>query len=143
MRSFLVLIFVGALVLAISGCSGDNNTGPDKMDNTISIKLVTPDSGLNADVVTDFVVTVEYELASVDSGELYIGFNSVEVGRYQMINDATALVANGSGEHQFNVTVVTKDWGTDGDFVVYVNLSEHPHESTWTPLATDIRVLTF
>jgi hypothetical protein len=142
MRSFLVLTFVG--VLAISGCGNDNATGPDKKDDTISIKLVTPDSGLKADTETDFVVTVEYVLASADSGELLIGFNSVEVGRYHMISSATALIAKGSGEHQFNVSVVTRDWGgAAGDFAVYVNLSEHPHAFSWTPLATDIRVLIF
>ena len=141
MMSFLVLTLVG--VLAVSGCGGDNGTGSDQMDDTISIQSVTPDSGLDADTETDFVVTVEYELVSSDSGELGIGFNSAEVGRYHMHSAAKALVDKGPGEHQFNVTVVTKDWGAAGDFEVYVNLSEHPHESVWTPLATDSQALTF
>ena len=57
MRIFLILSFVG--VLAISGCGGDNGTGSDETGDTISIQSVTPDSGLNANIETDFVVTVE------------------------------------------------------------------------------------
>ena len=60
-----------------------------------------------------------------------------------MHSAAKALVDKGPGEHQFNVTVVPKDWGAAGDFEVYVNLSEYPHGPTWTPLAIDIQVLTF
>jgi hypothetical protein len=142
---FLVLALVGTLVIA--GCSGDGSTGTDNgtdnKDDTISIETVTPNSGLTPDVSTDFVVNIEYELASADSGELSVGFNSVEVGRYQMIVEAKVFIAKGSGEHQFNVTVFPKNWGAAGDFVVYVNLSEYPHGPSWTPLATDIRVLTF
>jgi hypothetical protein len=145
MSSFLVLTFVG--VMAISGCGSDNSTGTDNGtdngDDTISIESVTPESGLNAGIATDFVVTVEYELASADSGELGVGFNSVEVGRFHMLSDAKVFIAKGSGGHQFNVTVAPVDWGAGGDFRVYVNLSEYPHEASWTPLATDIRVLTF
>ncbi len=141
MRGLLFLTFIG--VLAISGCSGDNAGDPDKPADIISIKTVTPDSGLKVDIETDFVVTVEYELVSADSGEISIGFNTSEVGQYQILKAANALVDIGSGEHQFNVTVVTKDWGADDDFLVYVNLSEYPHVFTWTPLASDIRVLTF
>ena len=84
---------------------------------------------------------MQYELVSAESGELGIGFNSVEAGRYQMIVDAKTVIAQGSGGHTFNVSVVTKDWG-DEDFVAYVNLSEYPHEHTWSPLATDTEVLT-
>ena len=115
---------------------------PDPPDS-ISIKSVTPNSGLVAGIQTDFVVVVEYVLASADSGELDVGFNSVLIDKFHIISSAEALIAKGSGEHEFNVSVVTKNWEPDGDFKVYVNLSEHPHEASWTPLATETRVLTF
>ena len=139
MSRFLVLALVG--ILAVTGCN--KATGPEETDDTITIILVTPDSGLNPGQATDFAVTVEYELVSADSGELNIGFNSVEIGRYHLIEEAAALIAAGTGQHQFNVSVITKDWGDDGDFEVYVNLSEHPHDFIWTPLATDIWALIF
>jgi hypothetical protein len=141
LRSVVVLIVLGAV--AISGCGDDDPTGPVKISDTISIKSVTPNSGLIADVGTDFVVVVEYQLVSADSGELDVGFNNVLVDKFHIVSAAEALVVKGSGEHEFNVTVVTKDWGPAGDFMAYVNLSEHPHEASWAPLDTDTWVLTF
>jgi hypothetical protein len=140
MRWFLMMTFVGLLVFF--ACSDDDPAGPEhKSSDAITIKSVTPNSGLNPGVATDFVVIVEYELVSADSGDVMIGFNTAEVGRFAMISDATTLVLKGSGEHQFSVSATPVDWGAAGDFKLYVNLSEHPRGHTWTPLATDIRVL--
>ena len=44
MRRFIVLIILGAV--AISGCGDDDVTGPAKIPDSISIKSVTPGSGL-------------------------------------------------------------------------------------------------
>lgn len=136
MRWFLIVIMVGLIVFF--RCGEKNSTKPEENGDAISIKSVTPESGIVPGIVTDFVITVDYELASKDSAEVMVGFNTDEVGRFVMISDATALVVKGSGEHQFNVTSV---WGDAGDFKVYVNLSEHPHGPSWTPLAIDILVL--
>jgi hypothetical protein len=141
LRRFLIVSLIGFLVF--SGCQDEKVTGPEESGDSIRIISVTPESGLTPNTVTEFVVSVEYELVSKDSGEVMIGFNTDEVGRYRMISEATVLVAKGSGDHQFNVSALARDWGTAGDFSVYVNLSEHPHGVSWTPLATDIRVLTF
>ncbi|UCE41330.1 MAG: hypothetical protein JSV17_18175 [Candidatus Aminicenantes bacterium] len=132
-----------AVLLILFGCKGKNPTGPEEQSDSISINSVTPNSGLTPGIITAFVVNVEYVLASKDTGELNIGFNTDIVGSYTLLTAAKALVSKGSGAHQFNVTIVTKDWGAAGDFSVYVNLSESPHEPSWTPLATDIRKLTF
>ena len=140
MRWLLFVTLVGPLTFL--GCGDENATGPEENGDDIIIKSITPDSGLTPGIVTDFIVIVEYELTSADSGEVMVGFNTNEVGRFNMISSATALVVKGSGEHQFNVTTVPKDWGDTGDFKVYVNLSKHPHGPSWTPLATDILVLT-
>jgi hypothetical protein len=130
-------------VLAVFGCHDDKSTSVKKPVDTIVIRSVKPDSGLDPGVVTNFVVDVEYELASADSGEVGIGFNTDEVGRFVMISDAKVLIAEGAGERQFNVSTVTRDWGETGDFQVLVNLSEHPHGPAWTALAGDTWVLTF
>ena len=66
MHRFFIVIFVG--FLTFFGCGDENPTGPEEASDTISIKSVTPDSGLTPDIATDFVVTVEYELVSTDSG---------------------------------------------------------------------------
>ncbi|UCG50536.1 MAG: hypothetical protein JSW58_10025 [Candidatus Latescibacterota bacterium] len=143
LRSFVVLIVLGAL--AFWGCGDDNGSGPGKVEvqDSISIKSVTPNSGLVEGIQTDFVVAVAYHLASADSGELNVGFNNVQIDQFNIVSDAKAFVAKGSGEHQFSVSVFPKNWGDAGDFKAYVNLSEHPHGPSWTPLATDTRVLTF
>ena len=115
-----------------------------EVGDSISIKSVSPGSGLVDGADTTFTVVIEYTLISKDSGELMIGFNNGDsVGNYTMISDATAIIDKGSGEHTFNVTVRVKDWGGRGDFKVYVNLSEHPHPFSWRPLASDTQALSF
>ena len=140
---FLIAGLIGMLIAF--GCKKGTPTDPGETTypDTITIQSITPNSGLFHGIATAFVVNVEFELISSDSGEVMIGFNTNEVGRYQMLTAASIFVAKGSGQHQFNVNVVTVDWGADGDFKVYVNLSEHPHGFSWTPFATDIQVLTF
>jgi len=141
MRWIVAVTLVGFLIIV--GCGDDNSTNAEKPEDTIIITSVTPESGLTPGVITGFVVDVEYELASADSGEVGIGFNTDEVGRFVMITDAKVLIAKGAGEHRFNVSSLTRDWGEAGDFQVLVNLSEHPHGPTWTVLAGDTWVLTF
>ncbi len=87
---------------------------------------------------------VDYTLEPIrGQGELALGFNSVDIGLFHMINATMFVVEEGSGSHQFSASVVVKDWGAEGDFQAYVYLSEFPHGNPWTPLATDTEVLTF
>lgn len=134
MRWILIVALVG--VFSFFGCSTAEGVG-----DSITIISVTPSSGLLPGVATTFVINVEYNLVSVDNGEINLGFNTDVVGTYKIVKEI--LVTKGSGQYQFNVTIVTKNWGSSGNFGVYVNLSEYPHGTTWTPLATDIWVLTF
>ena len=140
-------ILIGTLIvlIALFGCDKKTTTGPAEEENgdEITILSVTPNSGLSAGILTAFAVAIEYVLASADSGEVQIGFNSDEVGRYAMITSAEILVERGTGNHTFNVNVIPVNWGAAGDFEVFVNLSEHPHTNPWTPLAWDDQVLTF
>ncbi len=115
-----------------------------EVEDSISIKSVFPNSGLVDGADTTFRVVIDYTLVSKDSGELMIGFNNGDsVSTYTMISDATAIIDKGSGEHTFNVTVRVKDWEGRGNFKVYVNLSEHPHPFSWSPLASDTQALSF
>jgi len=140
---FLVLSLTLSAVIGLAGCGGSSTTPPIEED-FINIISVTPDSGLVDGVDTDFTVIVEYNLYSYTQGVLKIGFNNQEsINSFRMVSNADFLVNKGFGTHEFNVTVIPKDWGSQGNFKVYVNISEYPHPSTWTPLDGDTRVLTF
>lgn len=117
---------------------------PAEVEDRISIQSVSPNSGLVDGADTNFTVVIGYTLVTKNSGEVMIGFNNGDsVGTYTMISDATAIIDKGSGEHTFNVTVRVKDWGGRGDFKVYVNMSEHPHPFSWSPLASDTQAIGF
>jgi len=76
-------------------------------------------------------------MASKDSGLLMVGFNTDQVDSYGMISSQTYTVAKGSGTHMFTATATPANWGPIGTFQAYVNLSENPRPSSWTPLAGD------
>ena len=138
-HSFLIIGILSFVIF--QSCEKEN--GSEELEDNIEIISVSPSSGLVDGEDYDFTVTVEYNLASVDSGLLMIGFNTEEAGRYFMISEASTIVDKGSGTHTFNVTVTAKDWLAEGDFQVFVNLSEYPHPSEWTPLSSDVEVLSF
>lgn len=140
-KIFVLFCIVVVLVL-MTGCDG----APSIVDEEdfINIISVTPDSGLIDGVYTDFTVVVEYNLVSHDTGVLMIGFNNGdEIGTASMISNASHIVNKGSGKYTFNVNALTKNWGTQGDFLVYVNISEYPHPVPWMALDFDNYVLAF
>ncbi len=140
---FLVISMIFIAFLLIAGCAG-NPAAPPIEEDFINITSVAPDSGLIDGVNTNFTVVVEYNLISHDTGLLMIGFNNGdEVGSYSMISNASHIVNKGSGKYTFNVNALTKNWGIQGNFSVYVNISEYPYPSTWTPLDIDIYALAF
>ena len=140
MKHFFLIIGILSSVI-FQSCEKENDS--EELEDNIEIISVSPSSGLVDGVDYDFTVTVEYNLASVNSGLLMIGFNTEEVDRFRMISEASTIVDKGSGTHTFNVTATAKDWLAAGDFKVYVNLSENPHPSEWTPLSTDEEPLSF
>lgn len=140
---FLVISMIFIAFLLTAGCGG-TPTAPPIEDDFINMISVTPSSGLIDGVDTEFKVVVKYNLYSYTQGVLKIGFNNGEsINSFRIVNNADFLVNKGFETHEFNVTVKPKDWGSQGDFSVYVNISEYPHPSTWTPLDGDTRVLTF
>ena len=123
------------------GCEKDSDIY--KEIDTIEIISASPSTLLVDGVEYNFIVNIEYDLVTVNSGMLMIGFNTEEIGKFYMLSEATEIVSKGSGVHTFDITTIAKDWMSEGDFQVYVNLSENPHPSTWAPLATDVMVLIF
>ena len=140
MKQFFIIIGFLSLVLFL-GCKKD--TDIDKEIDRIKIISVSPSMLLEDGIEYNFVVEIEYELVTFNSGMLMIGFNTVEVGKFYMLSEATEIVSKGSGVHTFDITTRAKDWMSGGDFKVYVNLSENPHPSPWSPLATDTMTLNF
>ena len=148
-KKAIVMFFIVLLSTLLVSCGGGNPVVPsndEELDEEdfIHIISVTPDSGLIDGVDTNFTVVVEYNLISRDTGLLMIGFNNGdEIGIYHMISNASHIVNKDSGKHTFNVNTLTKNWGTQGNFTVYVNISEYPHPNPWTPLDTDTYALAF
>lgn len=156
----VVLVLIAVALLLSTGCGsvqtergpagGDIKAGYSKYKykfkekDRISIKSVNPKNGLAPNVITEFTVLVEYELISCEKGELNIGFNNGDDITYCILTDrATIIVKKGWGRHTFKVSAKTKDWLGEGDFNVYINLSEYPHGVNWTPLDYDTKALKF
>jgi hypothetical protein len=47
------------------------------------------------------------------------------------------LIQRGSGSATLKAKVIPVDWGQRARFTAMVNLSKHPHEVPWRPLASD------
>lgn len=131
----------GGSTIDFGGDDG-GNPPPQSSTGSIIITSVTPGTGLTPGGTTSFIVNVSYNFSGMSQAELGIGFNSGDdVNIFNMIDDASQVVTNSSGTHTFEVSSMVKDWGEDGDFKVYVNISEVNHESSWTPLDSDEMVL--
>jgi len=111
---------------------------------SIRILSVTPNSELTVGMPTDFTIKVEYELYNASQGELNVGFNTISKDVAHLVSSETVVINEGSGQHTFNPTdIAPKNWAPDGHFVAYVNISEYPHGSSWTPLDIDLLILSF
>ena len=130
------------LLFTFISCDEDNQLSPTGRDYIV-ITWVKPSTDLADGVIYDFAVEVEYELASHPQAELMIGFNTNAIGTYAMISSAGEIVYKGRRRSTLNATVAAKDWGTDGDFKVYVNLSPYPRGDSWVPITNDTFELTF
>lgn len=120
-------------------------TLPDDLDtqkDAINIISVSPVTELIDDQFYPFNITVFYKLNSLETGTLRIGFNNTDdIKAFRIVSDWKKVINKGNGLYTFNVATTVKDWGSKGEFMAYVNLSENPTPSNWTPLATDIFVL--
>jgi hypothetical protein len=140
----LFLITIPLMMTLLLGCKKPSDSNPTPTEaNEITIVSVAPSTGLTDGKLTNFIVTVNYKLVTKDQGELNVGFNnSSSETYYQLVSSATKIIAKGSGTYTFNVNVTTKKWA-NAPFQVYVNLSENPHGSPWSPLANATQNLAF
>ncbi|MDR0671035.1 MAG: hypothetical protein LBF64_01855 [Oscillospiraceae bacterium] len=120
--------------------------------DSVRIVSVTPDVFPDYETPVTFVVTVSYTLQSVDSGVVYLGFNTNAAERYSLVDEA--VVSKGTGVVTLTGTVTPVGWGTadspsgplqgslellnGNTFGAYVNISENPHPDAWNPLAADV-----
>ena len=140
------LIYIILSFILLNGCEQDKNITNENNLDKIDILSVNPHSRLANDSVYNFEVFVNYNLASVDSGIIMIGFNndSLLINSFNMDSISIIKIGSGTGTITFNdVFAKAKNWGTEGDFKIHVNLSENPHPDTWTPLTSDNETLTF
>lgn len=134
--STVVYVIVSISLFACGG--GGGTTAPNTGTDSISITSVSPASAV-AGTSTTFTVEVAYTLATKNSGALMIGFNTgLDVNSSYMDSSQEYVVAKGSGTHTFTSTAIPVDWGSLGTFQAYVNLSENPHPTPWSPLAGDL-----
>jgi hypothetical protein len=137
LKLVIILMFGITAAVTVSGepvsVSGYEKITVSTAKDSIRIISVTPTGNLIDGVQQTFTVKVEYVLATLDQGILYIGFNYKDPKVYQLTKDKL-IVKKGSGVHTFVVTVTPKNWHSTADFEVYVNLSPYPHESYWHPL---------
>ena len=71
-------------ILIFLGCEKDDDLEID----SINIISVTPSSNLEDGVEYNFIVEIEYDLATTSNGILWIGFNTSVVNSYTIIEDA-------------------------------------------------------
>lgn len=126
---------------------------PDQVINNIEefslygdkIKFVSVDPKNTLLDGTDytFEVAVAYELITIGSARLDIGFNTDNISLYTLVAGAEKIVSGSKGEHLFSVTITARDWGSTGSFKVYVQLSEDQGGTPSIPLGYSTMVLNF
>ncbi len=105
----------------------------------IQIRKLTPAVATVGEPTT-FNFEVAYSLANVPQGVINVGFNSWNANSYAFVSDK-AIVDEGTGVVTFRVTTTPVKWDEPLTFKLNVSLSEYPHPSSWTPLATATEVI--
>ena len=90
-RIFKIIALLGIMIFL--GCEKDDDLEID----SIKIISVTPSSDLEDGVEYNFIVEIEYDLATASNGILLIGFNTSVVNSYTLIKDAAYNVKKGIG----------------------------------------------
>lgn len=125
----------------------------DKDD--INIVAITPSTFTKYGEDVHFSVTIDYSLQSKDRGIVYLGFNTKELNRYNLVDDNLQVI-RGSNRITLEAIVKPAEWGTPNQglkgsmdimeeifngtstaFQAYVNLSDYPHPESWNPLVKD------
>ncbi len=102
--------------------------------NILEIRKLTPVAVTEGEPAT-FTFDVAYNLVGYPQGVINIGFNSWNANSYVFLSEK-AIVDEGMGIQTFTVTVTPVKWEEPLEFKLNVSLSEYPHPSSWTPLAS-------
>ena len=129
-----------------------NNVFAVEGEDRVEIVSLSPNHYENYTDAVTFTATIKYSLQTKEQGIVYFGFNTDEPGYYELDfqEGDHVVVSKGEGVVTLTQTVVPVDWNSgigymqqflDGrselitEFKAYTNISEYPHEATWTPLA--------
>ena len=109
-------------------------------DDWIEIVSVSPTEYDFSSEIT-ITATINYNLKSVSTGIVYLGFNLSEPDSFDIdLGDKSKqIVSQGEGTVKLSVTILPEEWDISGradtEFMIYTNLSEYPHPNRWSPLA--------
>jgi hypothetical protein len=132
----ILSICVGLTLLVCCSVAGSGAAGNDK----VKITRIAVEEPVTRGVEIEFTVEVEYKLDSADEGEINLGFNTDRPKAFKLV--ARSIVQKGKGTATLKARVIPVDWGRRGRFSAMVNLSKHPHEMRWQPLAGDKQDIT-
>ena len=138
-----VLAVVLVFGLVLTNC--DNGTTKSSASTKDSIKIISvdPSEGLTDLVMQEFKIIIEYVLVTQEQGEIMILFNFQNPDSYISIPGTNTVIDKGSGTLSFDVSSITKNWYSAGDFCVGVAMVPYPHPDSWDSLAGDRKVLSF
>jgi len=107
--------------------------------DAIKIISITSAQPVHRGVENEFTVEVEYNLESSDEGVIGLAFNLQDPNAYAIVE--TKIVQSGAGTATLKARVIPVDWKDRGRFTALVNLSKHPHEEKWSPLVSDMQII--
>jgi hypothetical protein len=132
---YFFLLFIPSGIYAQSATRSTTET------DSIQILAIHHTQPSEADHSRMIRVDIVYHLVSKPKGQLMIGFDINETGKFRMLGEIVQIVESGIGQHTFQTSLTEEEWAGDKPFNVYVNLSEFPHPKKWTPLANDREAL--
>ena len=129
--------------LLMSFFSGTTDLQSHTNKDRIKVMQVKYEGELQDGKESSMEITVRYLLTSRDSATMMIGFNNGgAINSMRMMDEKYKIVEKGEGEVTFNLTTTVKSWGSEGDFKLYVNLSENPLPTgRFQPMVGDYYIL--
>ena len=136
----IVLVFGLVLVNCDNGTNNSNNSDKD----SIRIISVDPSGDLTDGILQEFKITIEYVLFTQEKGEISILVTSNDTpNALKSIPETHTVIDKGSGTKNFDVTVLTKNWNSEGEFIIGAMLAPYPNINSFESLAGDMKRLLF
>ncbi len=103
------------------------------INDTIEITSVSPASVVEG-ISTEFTVSFDYRLTSKDAGIVYLGFNTSDPDGFILTDNTFEITQAELGSGSLTATEIPVFYDSPDSFKAYINLSENPHPTSWTPL---------